>query len=325
MHMDIPSRADWFVGCKGSSIFDDKEKIVQSYMKQLFERTNMIFEYEGLPETIPKVDYQLIKQTFGSATISEVNGKLYAFYGALGGELNEYYHPTISIVTNPYLKLSKNYVIDEDCIVIKNDLFYAGLWDINRKYAELLTECDISIRKCLMNIRIDNVVVSEDNSTDASIKEFFDAVKQGKFAHITTKKFMEDTLIQIHEVASKSSNPLKDLIEMRNYIDSDWYITFGLNANYNMKRESLTDAETNVDDKTLIPLIQQMFDCEKEGWKKVNEKYGTNVVVKLSPVWKKMYDEVVKDDINENKDEIKASDATDEASAGTEQDGGSNE
>lgn len=293
--MDIPSRVDWFAGCKGSSIFDNKDSLIKDYMMQFFMRTNQMFEYEGLPSTIPKEDYLLIKQSFGSATILKHEDKLYAFYGGLGGELNEYYHPTISVVTNPYLNIGRDFKIGEECIVIKNDLFYKGLWDINRKYAELLAECDISIRKCLMNIRIDNVVVSEDSTTDASIKDFFDAVKEGKFAHITTKKFMEDTLLQIHEVASKSSNTLKDLIEMRNYIDSDWFITFGLNANYNMKRETLTDAETNVDDKTLIPLIKQMYDCEVKGWDEVNKKYGTSVKVRLSDVWKKMYDEVMQE------------------------------
>lgn len=293
---NIPSRANWFVGCNCSSIFDDKSAMIQRYMKMLFERTTMMFEYDGLPDTIPKFDYQIIKQTFGSVTITDkFNGKPYAYYGALGGELNEYYHPTISIVTNPYQKFNATLKIGEDCVVIKNDLFYQGLYKLNQLYAELLTECDISIRKCLMNIRVDNVVTSSTDSDDTSIKAFFKAVENGKFAHITTKKFMDETLLQIHEVASKSSNPLKDLIEMRNYIDSSWYIEIGLNANYNMKRETLTDAETNVDDKTLIPLIQQMLECEKDGWDAVNKKYNLNVKVRLSDVWNKMYKEVIEE------------------------------
>ena len=44
-------------------------------------------------------DYQLIKQRFGSVTLAkDDNDKIYAFYGGLGGVLNEYYHPTISVV-----------------------------------------------------------------------------------------------------------------------------------------------------------------------------------------------------------------------------------
>lgn len=309
--MDIPSRANWFVGDKpDTSIFDDKNKIIEDYMCMLFTRTNTMFEYDGLPETIPKEDYQLIKQTFGSATIKEVDGKLYAFYGGLGGRLNEYYHPTLSIVTNPYLNYNADLEIGVDCIVIKNDLFYRGIYNINRKYAELLTECDISTRKCLLNIRVDNIITSSSEKDDASIKLFFDAVKKGDFAYITTKKFMDDALLTIHDVSSKTSNPLKDIMEIRNYIESCWWMEFGLNANSNMKREAINENEINADDKTMIPLIKQYYDCEIKGWDEVNKMYGTNVKPRLSDVWQKMYDEVVKDeevkteDVIENDEEV---------------------
>lgn len=300
----IPSRWDW---CNGSdkSIFKNKKKIINEYMKMFFIRTNTMFEYDGLPETIPKEDYQLIKQRFGSVTIGKANNeKIYAFYGGLGGEWNEYYHPTLSIVTNPYLKFGKNYKIDVDCVVIKNDIFYNGLYNINLKYAELLTECDISIRKCLLNIRVDNVLESKDNSQDESIRKFFENVENGDFGYITSKKLMDNSLMNIHNTASKTSNPLKDLIEMRNYIESCWWMEFGLNANYNMKRESLTDAETNADDMTMLPLIDQMLNEEQKGWDKINKMFNLNVKVRLSAVWSKMRKDVLNDDKqDEPKDE----------------------
>lgn len=299
--MDVPSRADWFIGCKDKSIFDDKDKLIQSYMKRYFSRLNQMFEYEGLPETIPKKDYLLIKQTFGHVTIIKKDKKLYAVYGGLGGELNEYYHPTESIVANPYLNVSKTFTIDKDCVVILNDIFYQGLYTICQIYSELMAECDISIRKALLNIRIDNILESDDESTDNSIKAFFEKVKRGDFGYITSERFMDESLLKIHQCESHY-NPLKDLIEMRNYIDSAWFMEFGLNANYNMKRETLTDAETNVDDKTLIPFIEDMYEQEVDGWKRVEKLYGVKVTPHLSGVWKKMYDEVLKSK-NENQDE----------------------
>lgn len=297
--MDIPNRNNWFSGNKFKSIFEDKEKIISDYMKLFFTRTNTMFVYEGLPDTIPKEEYTLIKQRFGSVTLAKANDdKPYALYGGLGGIPNEYYHPTISIVGNPYLDLFNDFKINENCVVIRNDLFYNGLYNINRKYAELLTECDISIRKCLLNIRIGNVIVSNDESTDVSVNKFFEKVIDGDFGFITTKKFMDENLITINDVQGRSNNPLKDLIEMRNYIESCWWMEFGLNANANMKREAINEAEIKSDDKTMIPLIDQMYNCEIEGWEKFNKLFGYNVKVKLSPVWERMKNDVLTDDIN---------------------------
>lgn len=311
MANEIPSRCNWFSQL-GSSILQDKSKLIDHYIKLLFQRSIMMFDYEGLPETIPKIDLELIKQTYGSVTIAKAdNGKLYALYGGLGGVLNEYYHPTISVVSNPYLKLSKTFTIGVDCVVIKNDIFYEGLYTFNRKYAELLAECDISIRKCLVNIRIDNYVVSHDDDTKESIEKYFESVEKGKLAFIGTKKFLDESLIQIHAIASHSNNPLKDLIEMQNFIISSWYIDLGLNANYNMKRESLTDAETNADDKTLIPFIEQMKMCAMDGVKDMNKMFNTNVSVKFSKVWQKVYDEVVNKPITNDESNNDTSDNKD--------------
>lgn len=304
MGNEIPSRCNWFSNLY-KPILKDKKRLIDHYIKLLFERSIMMFEYDGLPETIPKVDLELIKQTYGSVTIAKANdGKLYAFYGGLGGVLNEYYHPTISVVANPYLNLTKTYEIGKDCVVIKNDIFYDGLFTFNQKYAELLAECDISIRKCLVNLRIDNFVVSHDEDTKTSIEKFFKDIENGELGFIGSKKFLDESLIQIHAIASHSNNPLKDLIEMQNFIISSWYIDLGLNANYNMKRESLTDAETNADDKTLIPFIEQMRMCAEDGVKKMNEMFDLNVSVKFSKVWQKVYDEVVETPIiTPNEDE----------------------
>lgn len=290
----IPNRAKWFMNDEADTIINRKS-LVDLYLKSYFIRANEMFEYEGLPKEIPKKDLLLIKQRFGSVTIARADdGKIYAFNGALGGMLNEYYHPTISIVTNPWLKLSKTYEIDKDCVVILNDVMYEGLFKHNLKYAELMADCDLSIRHALINCRLDNVFESNEDNTDASIKKFMDDVIEGKLSHITTKKFNDMSLFNIHRTAI-SNDKLKQLIEMKNFIDSNWYIDFGLNANYNMKRETLTDAETNVDDKTLIPYIKDMLDCEIEGWNKANKMFGLNVKPKLSSVWAKMFEEVLQD------------------------------
>lgn len=288
----VPSRQDWVFGFCGNSILEDKPRLKRQYINYMLMRTQRIFTYNGLPDTIPEKDLELLLQVTGSATITKVNDKLYAFYGGLGGELNEYYLPTISTVSNPFLNFSKNLKIDTECAVILNDSLYVGLMPMFDKYASLLCECDISIRMATINARIDDVLQADDDKTKASAEKFLNDIISGKFGVLASSNFIDESLLKIHSTAS-SNTIINELIELRNYIESSWYIDIGLNANYNMKRESLTDAETNVDDKTLLPLIQDMLERRRIGLEKVNALYGTNISVELSGVWKKMEQDVM--------------------------------
>ena len=58
-----------------------------------------------------------------------------------------------------------------------------------------------------------------------------------------------------------------------------------------MKRESLNSDEVGMNDDVLIPLIDEMLRMREIGVAKINEKYGTNISVTLSSVWKKMREE----------------------------------
>ena len=94
----------------------DKKKVFENYCKYTFTRTQSMFVYTGLPDTIPVQWLESYLQRNGSCCIAEVEGKLYALLGNAGGELDEYYQPTTYTVANPALKLSKTYKIGEECV-----------------------------------------------------------------------------------------------------------------------------------------------------------------------------------------------------------------
>ena len=99
----IPSRADWLFGKTfGIDIVKDKDALIQSYARYMLGNTLEMFEYDGLPETIPQKELEILHQINSFAVWKEVNGKLYVFFAGLGGVLNEYYHPTRAIISNPY-------------------------------------------------------------------------------------------------------------------------------------------------------------------------------------------------------------------------------
>ena len=273
----------------------NKKELVNSYIRYMLNRTQDMFEYKGLPESIPKKNLELYLQTKGFVVIPSKNiDKPIAMYGGLGGIPNEYYMPTIAIVNNPYLKYNESLTIDEDCIVIYNDSTITGLMPMFQKYALLLAECDLSINMINKTNRIDNVIECGDSNTEAAALKFIEDIENGELSHIVSKKFIDESLLKIHSLSKTTDNLLK-LIELRNYIESSWYIDLGLNSNYNMKRESLTDSETEVDTYTLTPLIKNMLEERQNGIKRINEKWNLNISVDLGGSWKKLFNKILSD------------------------------
>ena len=288
----LTNRDKWNFYGNCNNITKNKDALVRSYIAYMLTRTLTIFEYENLPDTIPKKDFELITQIVGYTTISEVDGKLYAFYGGLGGIPNEYYLPTLSVVANPYLKLSKVYEIGKNCEVILNDSMYVGLTPMFDKYANLIADVDISIRFATINTRIPMLAVAEDDNVAKSVNELFEKVEKGENLKsiIAPNSLSEDTF-KTREYFKQNTN-IKDLIELRQYLLGCWYNDLGIQSNFNMKRESLNENEIGMNLDALVPLIDNMLEERQKGWERVNEHYGTNVSVKLSKLWLKIRNEI---------------------------------
>ena len=73
----------------------------------MLTRTQSIFKYKGLPDTIPQRTIELYLQCNGNCLFAEHDGNYYVFVGGMGGILDYNYMPTEYIVANPYLKLNR--------------------------------------------------------------------------------------------------------------------------------------------------------------------------------------------------------------------------
>ena len=265
--------------------FTDKVGGVRQYIMYMFNRLQSMFEYKGLPDTIPQRNVELMLQTNGNVCVTEVDGKLYAFTGGLGGEPNEYYMPTIYTVANPYLKFSKNLKIDTDCIVIPNDALYIGLLPMFNRYASMLAENDATIRIADINARIINIISASDDRTKKSADEYINDIEKGKLGVIAEQAFIEGLRTQPY-ASSGSTNNITQLIELQQYLKASWFNDIGLNANYNMKREAINGIEAQLNNDSLLPLAQDMLNQRKVGWDKVNKMFGTNIEVEFNSSWK---------------------------------------
>ena len=288
----------------------DKKNSIYNYTAYMLDRTQEMFIYTGLPETIPARMLELYLQVNGFACIAEANGSLYAFFGGLGGVPNEYYEPTECIVNNPALNFNKTLKIKEDCVIIKNDAMYNGLMPMYSKYSELMTENDITFRTASINSRIAEVISAGDDATRAAAEKYLKDIEDGKLGVIGETAFFDGVRVQAG--ARDVSARIIDLIEYHQYLKASWFNDLGIQANFNMKREALGADEVQLNIKALLPLAQNMLECRKEGVDAVNKMFGTNISVDFRSVWKDTEEEA------ENVDQLTGEDQPEDEQAGPE-------
>lgn len=261
----------------------NKERNTGDIIGYMLSRTQSMFRYSGLPDTIPQRMIELYLQINGNTCIAEYEGKVYAFFGGLGGEPDEYYRPTIYTVSNPGLKMSHNYNIDKDCVVILNDSMYMGLLPLFSRYASAIVESELTLYIALVNTRLVDLITAGNDRTKVAIDKVISDVEEGKLSAALDKGL--ETAIHAFPYADQNGRTLTDLIEVIQYQKANWYNEIGLNANFNMKRESLNSGETGLNDDALLPLVDDMLKCRREGLEKVNAMFGLNISVELNSAW----------------------------------------
>lgn len=269
--------------------FKDKRSGVRQYVSYMLSRTQSMFKYTNLPETIPARMFELYLQCNGNCVVSDVNGELYAFTGGFGGVPDAYYRPTIYTVANPYLNLTKMYKIDEDCILVKNDSMLIGLLPMFERYATMLVENELTIDITLVMSRLSALLSAQDDKTRASAELVLKRIYDGDFGVISESSLLDG--IKSQPYASVGNGYIQNLIEVNQYFKGSWINDIGLQYNANTKRENLTKNETEMNSDYLLPLVDDMLRNRRESINLINEKYGTEITVELASSWRDEYNE----------------------------------
>ena len=290
----------------------DKSKVFENYCKYTFTRTQSMFTYEGLPDTIPVQWLESYLQRNGSCCIAEHDGKLYALLGNAGGELDEYYQPTTYTVANPALNLSKSYKIGEDCVYCRNDYDAIGLVPLVSRYCGLMTENLLTVRISDINMRMMNLLSAPDDNTLQSTKQYLKDLEEGKLGVVGETPFFDGLKLQSR--GAGNGDYMIQFIELQQYLKGSMYNELGINANFNMKREALSGQEVALNDDALMPLIDDMLKQRRAMCDKLNEMFGLNVSVDYGSTW---HSNVVEKQLI-SEDELGATDAESEEAAGDE-------
>ena len=273
------------------------------YFKWLLNKVMQIIVIKGLDDT--KINGNYLKSQLildGNICITDypdgINHEagIYAVRGDLGGEPDEYYIPTVYTCANPILGSKQVYRKDwnenkKNGVVIFNtdvDSIWCGSWnnglyDLISQTATLLADNIVSVNCQQINSRV-QVFFTADGEPQAVAGE---AVLKKMYAGAPYQILRSDLVdkLTVNPISGTGvANNITQLIELQNFIISNFFQSIGVKSNNVMKRERLITAEIDEqNDYVAISLLEMITSWEK-GFREVNELYGTDIHAELNPV-----------------------------------------
>lgn len=297
------------------------------YFDLLVNKCARMFEWDGLPATI---DQRFLETTLllnGKAAFTKLNNNFYVLTGNWGGEPNVYYQPTLWTVANPILGshtllirqkdgtenvsgLTGILMGNSDVDLLRDSCQSGGLYGLIYQTAGLLADNISSLNVAQINGRVSVLYTADSEAEALTGEKVLQDIYSGHPYRILSQNILEK--IGVSPIAaSGQSNTLMTLIEAHQYILAQFFNEIGVGGNWNMKRERINTAETELMTDSLDINVQSMLKCREEAASKINELYGLNISVKLNPsIYKEDVDmpaqeeELQLDGIEEDKTEI---------------------
>ena len=265
----------------------DKRGNVFYYVRKWLCEMQSMLHFEGLPETIPEREIIRLLQINGFCVLPDPaklpDGNPYAFYAGLGGEPDPYYMPTLAVVSNPALNLSATYELHKDAVLVRHDSYMMGLIPTLTHYATMTVDADLSLYIASILARAPVHISAQGDRSKASADDYLKGLEDGKLGAIFETGFLDG--IKGTPGATESNQSITNLIEYRQYLKASRWNDCGLNANYNMKRESINASEAQMNNDALTPFTDDIIRTIQSGLDEFNTLYGYDVRVNLAGAW----------------------------------------
>ena len=261
------------------------------YFKLLNLVINM-FDYENLPSGINRRDLEInLIMTGHAVVVAKKDGSLFTPLTNVFG-FDEYYQPVWATWANPVVVTAKKYTIGKDCEIIYNNslqdsIYYikadSGLSTFVGRYARQLADIEATANIYSVNSRLVSIPVSNDNSVIESLKAFFTSLSFGKRAIVTDSNIIENFRnVDINRTGIKDG--INDWLIARDKILEQFFRDLGIRMN-NQKKAQVNSEEVESNDQLLLISADDMLKTRQAGIEKVNNMFGTNIIVKLNPLY----------------------------------------
>lgn len=276
----------------------DVQENFQHYFDLLTNKCCNLFKWEGLPDTIDEKFLMLQLVLNGRVCWTKIDGKLYALNGNVGGEPNAYYESQTFIIANPILGSKTVRIRQKDgssstegldgVLMALTDIDYmsdramkGGLYRLIYQTAGLLADNISSLNVSQINGRVAQLWTVDNDAEARTVEEIVKDMYDGHPYRILTQDLVSK-IGTVPAAQTGQSNTLLNLIEAHQYILASFYNEIGIPATWNMKRERVNTAETELMTGSLDISVYNMEKSLKAAVDQINELFGTSISVRFN-------------------------------------------
>ena len=247
-----------------------------------------MFEYDGLPDTLPQRELESQLLLTGHAVVFLNKGDLVTTITHLGG-VGKYYEPTFAVWAQPKLGSGKFDFKDDTCALIYNNNLRSTI--LNRysdgsmltfigRYARQLSDIESTINIYNVNTRLTSIPVSSNNKVTASIKAFFNKLRMGH-DDVVVDEAIVSAFRNVDVTKGNVKDGVNDLLIARDKVLEQFYRDLGVKFT-EQKKAQVTEDEVNENEQVLLIQPDDMLKSRKEGVEEINRIFGLHITVKLN-------------------------------------------
>lgn len=245
------------------------------YRMYLLRKVFSIFDFKGMPETWD-YDYFLTRLFLdGMVCITDTALGVIPLQCGIYGQ-NVFLHPTECIIANPVLGEFRR-TIDEDCVLLKLQYSYTGIYPILNRYSTLLAMCDSSLAVTLMNSKVAFIGLCESKNQAQTMKRMFDEISCGNPAVFVNENAVNPSKFFFNNV--KQNFVGEEIQTVKRSIINEFLTEIGISNANTDKRERLVTDEVNANNEEIGANVQHWLDNIREGLREVKKMFNIDITV----------------------------------------------
>lgn len=249
---------------------------VQYWCNVLLGKTVRIVEWNGLPFPQRELEIRTLIDGYCGFVDDKKIGLMVASGGMSG--VTQYYDIFTKFTYSAPTAKGGTAQIGKDCVIIQNTELRNSIYPLVFRYACLLAHCDISLKMALVNLRMKNIIVSDDEGMADTFRTMYK-----KFYNGDTDALVDDGFTDAKNIAPTMSGSLgvMDCIDARNELLRMFYADIGVRFTKD-KKERMIESEVSSDNQMLLFNISDMLHQREKASAEINKLFGLNTSVRLS-------------------------------------------